>query len=85
MPNQKQIVASFLKQSAEEPKFDPEELKAGIKIESEHKDIYMMIKDKYPDFNMSEEDFYSMIAQSHLKEISDYYTRLKEMEDSAKG
>jgi len=49
--------------------FDPKQLAMGIKVEMEH------TKDK----TKAKE-----IAKDHLAEISDYYTRLKTMEDKAK-
>lgn len=52
-----------------EEDFDPKELKMGIDIEMEHTN----------DKNISKQ-----IAMDHLKEIPDYYTRLKKMEGEAK-
>jgi len=49
---------------------DPKELEMGIKVEKEHTD---------------DEDVARKIALDHLTEIPDYYTRLKKMEDEAKG
>ena len=48
--------------------FDPKELEMGIKIEMEHTDD--------PEVARS-------IAKDHLKEIKNYYTRLKKMEKEA--
>ncbi|KKK54127.1 hypothetical protein LCGC14_3087880, partial [marine sediment metagenome] len=50
--------------------FDSDELAKGIEVEKEHTD----------DENLAEE-----IAKDHLKEIPDYYTRLRKMEDEAKA
>ncbi len=50
-------------------KFDANQIKMGIDIEKEHTD----------DPTIAIE-----IAKDHLDEIPDYYTRLKDMEDSAK-
>ena len=65
------------------------ELKMGIDVEKEHKDAYDFFKKEFSKINLpmpiSEEDFYEMIAKAHLKEISDYYTRLKKMEEEGKG
>lgn len=58
---------------------DPEQLEMGIKVEMEH------IKNNK---NVSEELKQSLaqdIALDHLKEIPDYYTRLAEMETTAKA
>jgi len=49
--------------------YDEEQVKMGIKVEMEHTDNPLIAE---------------KIAKDHLTEISDYYTRLKEMEDSAK-
>jgi hypothetical protein len=49
--------------------FDADELALGIKIEKEHTDNEEEAKD---------------IAKDHLKEIPDYYSRLKKMEEGAK-
>jgi hypothetical protein len=61
---------------------EDDQLTQGIAVEHEHKDLYDMLKDK---INMAEEDFYKTISAAHLKEIPDYYTRLKKMEDEAKS
>jgi hypothetical protein len=50
--------------------FDPQELAAGIEVEKEHTDSEVVAR---------------MIAKDHLTEITDYYTRLKAMEEAAKG
>ena len=49
--------------------FDPEQLKIGIKVESEHTKDRKIAKE---------------VAKDHLSEIPDYYKRLKGMEDTAK-
>lgn len=64
------------------------ELEKGIKIESEHFDVYEYL-DKYLDsYNVpmpcSKEEFYKKIAEAHLREIPDYYTRLEKMEGDTK-
>lgn len=66
--------------------FDPKELEMGIKIESEHGDVYDDLK-KWIDDNkinvdmpFSEKEFYEKIAKAHLREMPDYYTRLTKME-----
>jgi hypothetical protein len=68
--------------------FDPKELEMGIKIESEHGDVYEELKnwmDKtYGDYSSmpwSEKVFYEKIAKSHLREMPDYYSRLIKMEE----
>lgn len=64
--------------------FDPKELEMGIEIESEHGDIYEMLDNYLESFNIrmpwDKKEFYQKIAESHLREIPDYYTRLNKME-----
>jgi hypothetical protein len=64
------------------------ELEMGIKIESEHCDIYdeleKWMKKTYQDYASmpwSKETFYKKIAEAHIKEMPDYYTRLSNMEN----
>ena len=67
--------------------FDPKELEMGIKIESEHGDVFddlrKWVDDNFIEVGMpwSERTFYEKIAKSHLREIPDYYTRLNKMEN----
>ncbi len=49
--------------------YDQDQLQMGIKVEMEHTD---------------DEEVAVIIAAHHLDEISDYYTRLQEMEENAK-
>lgn len=49
---------------------DPAQLAAGIEVEKEH---------------TTDPEIAKRIALDHLAEISDYYTRLKKMEDDAKA
>ena len=64
---------------------DPKQLEMGVKIESEHNDIYRHLESYLESFNVampwSEKDFYEKIAKSHLREMPDYYTRLSKMEN----
>ena len=60
--------------------FDSKELEMGIKIESEHNDVYEYLKDHFKYMPISKEEFYERIAKAHLREIPDYYSRLKVME-----
>lgn len=66
--------------------FDPEQLEMGIKIESEHCDIYEQLEAYLKQFSnklpmpWTRKEFYKRIAQAHLREMSDYYTRLQKME-----
>lgn len=74
------MLADHLKKTAA----DAQQLSMGKKVEKEHKDAYDLIKKKLEEKNVempiSEDDFYTMIAQAHLKELDDYYTRLQKME-----
>jgi hypothetical protein len=56
----------------------------GIKIETEHNDIYEFLISKLETLPLTEKEFYERIAKSHLREIPDYYTRLKEIEADSK-
>jgi transketolase len=60
------------------------ELKKGIKVEEEHENLYEYFEKEFKkldkDMPISKEDFYKMIAQTHIAEISNYYTKLAEME-----
>ncbi len=59
-------------------KFDLEQFRMGLAIELEH-------GSNDPETNVTNGDVYltGKIAWAHLKEIGDYYTRLKKMETEA--
>ena len=57
---------------------DEEEFRMGLGIELEHG-----ARDEQTDVTHSDEQLTGKIAWAHLKEISDYYTRLKKMEAEA--
>ena len=64
------------------------ELEMGIKVEKEHLNIYKEVKSllgkngiKMP---WTEDEFAEKVAKAHLKEMKNYYTELKKMEDKAK-
>ncbi len=61
-------------------KYDLEEFRMGLKVELEHG------KDD-PQTNVTDDDeiMTGKIALAHLKEISDYYTRLGKMEKEAEA
>jgi len=61
-------------------KFDPEEFRKGMDIELEH-------GTRNSDTNLTDDDPVktAKITLAHLKEISDYNTRLLAMEKEAKG
>ena len=55
------------------------QLKTGVKIEKEHKDLIAKIrKDIAKDgkLDMSDEQVYKIIAKGHIKEDKNYYTKL---------
>lgn len=62
------------------------QLEMGIKVESEHKNIYDMLKTYLTKHKVkmpfSEEEFFKYIAKAHLSELPDYYSRLEKMEKS---
>jgi hypothetical protein len=64
------ILSDVIEHGKGGPEPDQKELDAGVKVEAEHT--------KYPELA-------EYIARAHLKEIPDYYTRLKVMEDQAKA
>jgi len=63
----------------EDSPFDPEQFLMGLNVELEH-------GTKNPETNVTNDDLIetAKIAWAHLKEIDDYYDRLKQMEDAAK-
>lgn len=73
------MLASRLKSASEES-----ELEMGKKVEEEHQDVYdymvKFLKDHDLKMPLSREKFFTMIAEAHLKELPDYYTKLKKME-----
>jgi len=58
-------------------KYNKKELAMGRKVEREHLDAYLAMKSAIV---KSAVDFYDMIARAHLREVPDYYTRLKKVE-----
>jgi hypothetical protein len=60
------------------------QIERGIKVEKEHQDVYTLfekyLKEKGVKMPISKDNFFKMIAKAHLKELSDYYTRLEKME-----
>jgi uncharacterized protein YijF (DUF1287 family) len=81
----KKIVSKVILE--EKSKYESE-LAMGVKVESEHLDIYEELHewmektfDDYKKIPWSKKEFYTKIAKAHLKELPDYYTRLKKMED----
>lgn len=61
-------------------KHDIEQFRMGLAIELEHGNI-----DPETNVTNSDDVITGKIAWAHLKEISDYYTRLKKMEEEAEG
>ncbi len=59
-------------------KFDIEQFRMGLEVELEHGTIDPVTNITNDDLTMT-----AKIALAHLKEIPDYYTRLKKMEEEA--
>jgi predicted DNA-binding protein len=60
------------------------QIEQGIKIEKEHKDVYDALCKKFgDDMPWTLEEFAKKIAEAHLEELDDYYSRLKQMEQEA--
>jgi hypothetical protein len=59
---------------------DVEQFRMGLAVELEHG-----VRDLETDVTGDDELITGKIAWAHLKEIPDYYTRLKKMEAEAKG
>ena len=61
------------------------ELQMSIEVQSEHEDVYNELKELFDKHGIkipwTREEFFKKIAKAHLKEIEDYYTRLKKMEN----
>lgn len=72
------VVLSYLKSSKDN------QLEMGIDVEEEHENVYDMLqrklKEQGVEMPIDKEKFYELIAKDHLKELPDYYTKLKEME-----
>jgi hypothetical protein len=61
------------------------ELAKGIKSESEHKStIEKLIADVQSGKIKKLSEYFKMIAEDHLKEMPDYYSRLDEMEEAGR-
>jgi hypothetical protein len=85
MPDKKRFTGSEAKQIGEKlgidwSKFDIEQFRMGLDVELEHGKIS-------PHTNVTDDDpiMTGKIAQSHLNELPDYYTRLDKMEKEAVG
>lgn len=77
------VILSFYKTCLAEEN----QLEIGIDVEKEHDDVYdyfsKHLKGRDIDMPVSRDEFYEMIAKAHIKELPDYYTRLKNMEEGA--
>lgn len=80
-------VKNLIKDSSieEESKYDPEQIKMGIEVEKEHDPTIDKIEEKYGIVVEDREEIYKSIAQDHLDEFPDYYTRLDKMEKEAEA
>ena len=65
---------------------DKDQVQMGIEVEKEHAPTVKKIREALgEDLDISNEEIYQMIAEDHLKEFPDYYTRLKKMETQQGG
>jgi DNA-directed RNA polymerase alpha subunit len=85
MSTKKHFTAKEAKQIGEKlgidwSRFDVEQYRVGLDVELEHGKID-------PHTNVTDDDpiMTGKIALAHLNELSDYYTRLTEMEEEAEG
>lgn len=64
------------------PTAEAEQLVMGIEVEKEHADTVQFIRDYYEENGSFPDNdvIFEHIAKDHLKEMSDYYTKLKAME-----
>ena len=69
---------TLVRLAQESSSFDPKEIEMGTKVEMEHKGTIEWLKKNCTTAPM--EEIARRIAMDHLKELRDYYTRLKEME-----
>jgi hypothetical protein len=64
------------------------QLEMGKKVEREHADLYEMVskylKKRGVEMPVPREKFFEMIAKAHIKELPNYYSKLKEMENNTK-
>jgi rubrerythrin len=71
------VISAYLKGAGSQ-------LEMGKKVEEEHDDIYKyfekFLKKHDLEMPLSRDEFFEMIAKSHIREIENYYDRLKKME-----
>ena len=80
----KKIIQDVIEETLIEKNDIGNQLLAGIDVEKEHYPTYTKIKKFYLKHNTfpKSKTVYKWIAMDHLKEIPDYYSRLKKMEDN---
>lgn len=61
-------------------KFNEEQFRMGLDVELEHGTV-----DPHTNITNNDPIMIGKIALAHLNELTDYYTRLKEMEESAEA
>ena len=67
------------------PEYDSHEMKLGQRIEAEHRTtVQKIIEDSKAGHAKPFKEYFKDIAEDHLAEIHDYYTRLTKMEAEAK-
>jgi len=82
----RQVVRSYLERQAS-GEAGGRQLSMGREVEKEHKDVFDLLNAAFERAGtrmpVTEDAFYEMIAKAHLRELGDYYTRLKKMESGA--
>jgi hypothetical protein len=71
------VISAYLKGAGSQ-------LEMGKKVEEEHDDIYKyfekFLKKHDLEMPLNRDEFFGMVAKSHIREIKNYYDRLKKME-----
>lgn len=80
------VVSAFMGKSASDSS-KSKQLSMGREVEKEHKDVFDLLNAAFEaagvKMPVTEDAFYEMIAKVHLKEMGDYYTKLKKMESGS--
>jgi len=66
--------------------FDKKQVEMGMDVEKEHAPTVERIRESLSEnLDIPDKEIFRMIAEDHLREMPDYYTRLKRMEEEGKG
>jgi hypothetical protein len=81
-PDEKQRAAIAYKTWRGNENADTDQLEKGEQVESEHAETVKKIKDSIKDgkVTLTDEEIFKLIAEDHLKELPDYYTKLEKIE-----